>query len=923
MSGDAAPLLVNRGGDSTLFPVVRRYDDWGLISVDLAGPPRRFWADGEIQPFPIVDMGVDANRIQPAITPAGQLSPGPVGESWSALSRRSVARLRAHFLIGEDPQRRLDARQVNTLAHQVSLVRHILESPPLKRVLIADEVGLGKTIEAGLLIQELLAQSPGLRVLYLAPARLVRNVRRELNRLEMSFRQWTANDRDARLEDPLVVASIHRAVHENNSEEVARSGPWDVLIVDECHHLTDWEPGGGSPRENFRLVRDLITRLSPDARVLFMSGTPHQGHEARFDNLLKLLKRDGETTGDLAGRVIYRTKDDVTDWDGGPLFPRRQVNPPLLFEANERYRTWLRRIHEFYSPGNVLDDRDAGRRAAGWRCAQALQWAASSPQAGIGYLVRQAMRAGWTPTTRNLSDALTVLRPYRFGPPEESIAALFVRIQKDIGIQNQSAELEDIEETEGPITNDIDADGLASLLAVGLEVLREAGDSKWDLLKQRVLDVAGDDRVVLFAQPIETVTAVSAYLQRTYGEEPAVIIGGQSDQTRQAQIDRFWRPNGPRFLVSSRAGGEGINLQVARRLVHIDVPWNPMELEQRVGRVHRFGSRETILVDTMVMRRSREEEAYAAADRKLRLIATTMVEPERVDALFSRVMCLIPPEDLQSILLRDPPGKAPVDADSVAALVQQGFNKWKAFFDKYSAEQQKIRALDPGLAAWVDVDEFLVEHSSAKRVSGFSVQRFERCDGEVRLAARSATVLTFDGMTPFACGDYGGSPVFGPDNVVAAQLGLNVGPVTAALRSAAFPKESVGAAHLRWPPGLSLPQDLSFPFGVLVLLRQALRMEQATWTEGPLTLHCYLAAPGGQLLPQDGLARGALLRGLFKATIRTKPEEAPELQQQLQEQEASIVAALRRIEREEFDQGLRYAVTPLFAAIVGSPARVD
>ena len=73
---------------------------------------------------------------------------------------------------------------MNTLAHQVSLVRHVLDTPALKRVLIADEVGLGKTVEVGLLIQELLAANPRLRVLYLAPARLVRNVRKE-------FVAWT------------------------------------------------------------------------------------------------------------------------------------------------------------------------------------------------------------------------------------------------------------------------------------------------------------------------------------------------------------------------------------------------------------------------------------------------------------------------------------------------------------------------------------------------------------------------------------------------------------------------------------------------------------------------------------------------------------------------------------------------------------
>ena len=176
MSPALSGVLVRRPGEPQPLPVLRQYDDWGLISLDLAGPPRRFWADGELPPVPIVDMGIDPNRVEPVATPAALLAMRGGVESWAAMSRRSVARLRAHFLVGEDPQRRLDARQVNTLAHQVSLVRHILESPSLRRVLIADEVGLGKTIEAGLLVQALLSHSPGLRVLYLAPARLVRRV---------------------------------------------------------------------------------------------------------------------------------------------------------------------------------------------------------------------------------------------------------------------------------------------------------------------------------------------------------------------------------------------------------------------------------------------------------------------------------------------------------------------------------------------------------------------------------------------------------------------------------------------------------------------------------------------------------------------------------------------------------------------------
>jgi len=95
-------------------------------------------------------------------------------------------------------------------------------------------------------------------------------------------------------------------------------------------------------------------------------------------------------------------------------------------------------------------------------------------------------------------------------------------------------------------------------------------------------------------------------------------------------MNAFWRDDGPQFLVSSRAGGEGLNLQVARRLVHVAVPWNPMELEQRVGRVHRFKSRRTIIVDTIVVKDSREVDCYRIAREKLEEIARTLVPPDDV-----------------------------------------------------------------------------------------------------------------------------------------------------------------------------------------------------------------------------------------------------------------------------------------------------
>ena len=154
---------------------------------------------------------------------------------------------------------------------------------------------------------------------------------------------------------------------------------------------------------------------------------------------------------------------------------------------------------------------------------------------------------------------------------------------------------------------------LGEVLRRGAGLKRARGDAaKWRAMAE-LLRAAGSEKVVLFCQPVETVAVVAREIEVEFGERPAIIIGGQTDPERDEQVARFRDRRGARFLVSSRAGGEGINLQVARRLLHLDVPWNPMDLEQRVGRVHRFGARRTIVVDTLVVAGTRETDAYRIA----------------------------------------------------------------------------------------------------------------------------------------------------------------------------------------------------------------------------------------------------------------------------------------------------------------------
>jgi len=899
------------------YALLRQYSDWGLEVLDLAAPPRRFWSDSDTADGP-VEVGVAISAVKALPTPAQLVSSLPAGENWPSHSRRSLARLHAYFLITEDPQRRLDAREVDTLAHQVSLVRHILQDENMRRVLIADEVGLGKTVEAGLLLREILEQRPEARILYLAPARLVSNVRTEFDRLKLPFRQWSAQDADGRLTDPKIIASIHRAVHGGNFDLVVETMPWDVIVVDECHHLSAWEEDGGKPSGAYRLVKELIDRQGSEARVILMSGTPHQGHETRFENLLSLLRTPSEQKSNLAGRVIYRTKDDIRDWDGNPVFPNRIVNEPLRIDLGPAHRAWMINIHDFYRPAGDWRTGQSQRRAAGWRCAQAMQWAASSPNAGLGYLTRQAIRAGWELQNSTLVTALTSLRPYRLGAADEEIPALYGRICNEVSRQQRDADIDDIEEyIPGDTRDPSSQQGLEALIKQGIDLVRNSGDEKWHIIKSQLLDPAGDEKVVLFAQPIETVIALARFLERQSGKRPAIIIGGQDDGTRRQEIEAFWRLDGPRYLVSSRAGGEGINLQVARRLVHVDVPWNPMDMEQRVGRIHRFGSRETVIVDTVVVQDSREADAYRIARERLELVTKTLVEPERFESVFGRVMGLLGQDELQEVLLSGP--SAPFsagDQNRLAEMVQDGFWRWKRFHEKYGQQLQSIALQSPGEARWADVKGFLTEHAGAIVRDGHKITRFRRYGDAVKRVEEDADVLALSNKNCFVCADYAESLVYDPNGQQTPKLGLNLPNVCEALRKLAFPGQPAGAAWLRLTDGESGLRAKSGHYGVLALVQLTLKQDgNGQWSEIGPSLHVYTVSET-DTVEIAGVEMGRLVRSLLHATVRKSPESQSPIVPALQKAERELINRLWKPSDRDLPLGIRHAVMPLLAAVV-------
>jgi superfamily II DNA or RNA helicase len=891
--------------------LLRTVDDFGFISYDLVGYPRRL-CDSDAGP-PLVDANVDKRRVNVLPTPAAAAEKRVLaeGDGWLSYTSRTLARLYAAFLVAEDPQRRLDASKAATLMHQVSLVQHILGQPNLRKVLIGDEVGLGKTIEAGLIIRQLIERDSRARVLYLAPARLVSNVAQEFReKLDLDARVWAAgNMSDARLaEDRVVIASIHKAVFGDNFDRVVNSGPWDVLIVDECHHLSDWDPSGGKPNQSFRLVSQLLKAQPAEGRLILMSGTPHQGSEARFRNMLRLLSDDGKDISSAAGRVIFRTKDRVRDWRGAPLFPARDVRPPIVVQLGERYEQWYERVALLYDATGLNGVR---LRAAGWAKGQALQWAASSVQAGLGFLVRLGMRRlGWSLENESLSAALTLLRPYRGGKPDEPLPMLFDRIRKQIGnhVLPEEGEVDEEEWEEEPWRPDPQL--LAELLREGIGLIRSgAAQTKWETLCN-LIDRFNDEKVVLFAQPVETVTVVAEYLAKRYGVKPALIIGSQTDDERTAQVSRFQSDDGPRFLVSSKAGGEGLNMQRARHLIHLDVPWNPMDLEQRIGRVHRFGSRKTIMVDTVVAAGSREVDMYRIARDKLAM-AVRHLDPEQFEGLFSRVMSLVPPKELETIL-GDATGPLFFNsyaAEEIGRLVTEGFKLWSDFDQKYRRQAETIKAINPGQATWDDLGSFLVRYGGATDGPGAKFSSFEFSKDEIVEIEQALPTVLFDGKR-FACGDTGGLPAVADDGASADRLGINLQWIQKCLRDAFAPGRGSGVAFIKSPPGLATASAAEALVYFFVFLRQKLQQEGGRWVEIGVELKIFQVDSSDEprLVAAEEAAR--MVRSFVTAARVREPQKLG-LRTDLIEIERGLYSQLRQPSDDEIQAGLRYAAWPL------------
>lgn len=480
--------------------------------------------------------------------------------------------------------------------HKFVTLLHAERGPA--RILFADEPGMGKTSEALLAYTLLHRQGLAGRTLFLTPPRVAAQwatqLRERFGHRNVFLAQDSRNVRRILGEVEVGLCSLDLAKLGEHPDILAAQ-PWDLIVIDEAHHLT---PG----TQRYALAKRLLAPRGPHPgpKALLLTATPHSGNLRAFLGLLHLLEpsllpdpdnpatRLTETEAqrllersapELSARIAHSSRADAIDNRGGPLFPK----PDVRFRVVES--PTLERL------GDAIGEHFGGRKAAGFLRSTYQRMAGSSFAA-----LRRGLKArlAATGSKKQVSGEEGVPGTERFADGESA--------QDRLAAQGRAGKTE--------------ACRIEALLK---RVPPDTKDPKLAVLLQ-LLEGAGDDKVLVFVEFRATQDFLKAQLERRYGKGCcAVIRGGMGLGESIKQMRRFEGPS--RFMVATDAGSEGIDLQFASAVINYDLPWNPMRLEQRIGRIYRYGASGRAKVVNLVAtaqdrvhQRLRERIAELAAD---------------------------------------------------------------------------------------------------------------------------------------------------------------------------------------------------------------------------------------------------------------------------------------------------------------------
>ncbi|HQO64039.1 MAG TPA: SNF2-related protein [Syntrophorhabdus sp.] len=539
--------------------------------------------------------------------------------------------------------------KIQLLPHQLWVCHKVLSKWPI-HYLVGDDVGLGKTIEAGLILWPLLSRGTVRRLLIVCPSSLVEQWQYRLKemfdiRMTRYLPEADTKKADFWNTQNQVVASLQtlRLDHKERHTRILEAEPWDLLIVDESHHLNAHEDTGATL--GYRTI-DKMIRAKLIKSSIFFTGTPHRGKDYGFLALLSLLREDlfdpsKPTHGQLSNLrevFIRNNKQNVVDMQGNKIFKPVKVSSETYTYTPEESR-FYELLTEFIVTGKAYASSLSAREGkAVMLVLIAMQKLASSSIAAIskaidGRLARIGThREALNNSERRLSEIKSLLAlsdddydkslTDELQVQEERIADLSTNLQL---MENEVPQLQILAQTAKAIHKE-----------TKIEKVIEVVEEKY----------AGR-QVLFFTEYKATQALLMSALIKRFGDGCVTFINGDNKiegvrrqdggilniaEDRYNAADRFNQAQ-VRFLVSTEAAGEGIDLQEnCWSLIHVDLPWNPMRLHQRVGRLNRYGQKQAVEVVTLRNPDTVEARIWDKLNEKIesimKAIGSAMDEPE-------------------------------------------------------------------------------------------------------------------------------------------------------------------------------------------------------------------------------------------------------------------------------------------------------
>jgi len=524
------------------------------------------------------------------------------------------------------------------LPHQINALSRAISGDRV-RYLLADEVGLGKTIEAGLVMRELKLRGLVRRTLVVSPKGIatqwvaemqthfneqfqlvlgddIGTLQRLASGAEHRSSAWSLFDQVIVSLDSVKPMDKRRgwtaervaAYNKSRFEDLITAG-WDLVIVDEAHRL------GGSTDQvaRYKLGRGLA-EAAP--YMLMLSATPHQGKTDAFHRLMSLLDDDAFPDMDSVSRervtpyVIRTEKRKAIDADGKPLFrPRRTQMAPVAWESRHHLQQLLyEAVTDYVREGYNQALREKKRH--------------------IGFLMILMQRLVVSSTRAIRTTLERRLAALKDGEQQASLR--LAELENGAEGSENFDELYDMDSQE--LLDELLKSHVSALQSEGshVETLLDAAvrceqagpDAKAEALIEWVYKLQAEEnepdlKVLIFTEFVPTQQMLKEFLEAR-GISVVTLNGSMAMDERQQAQDAFRKSH--RVLVSTDAGGEGLNLQFAHAIINYDIPWNPMRLEQRIGRVDRIGQPKTVRAINFVFEDSVEFRVREVLEQKLSVI---------------------------------------------------------------------------------------------------------------------------------------------------------------------------------------------------------------------------------------------------------------------------------------------------------------